>query len=331
MLFTTYWVLFLLPLALLPLLLERSHSHAYSWLALLPRDRLSDLVGLLLKILAALALAAIILGVAGPHTATRQVERVGIGAQIVLAIDRSASMDDPFSGSMQSGRAGESKSAAARRLITEFIKQRKHDMFGMVTFSNSAMYVMPLTQSREAILAAVDAAGGPGLFQTNIGSGLSMALSMFDKAPDSGARAIVLLSDGAGRIGAEAQQKIRDWLARMNVTLYWIVLRQPGAVSIFEDYKQPEDQLLLPLAIELHQYFQTLRTHYQAYEAEDPQSLAMAIEDINRKEKKAIRYQELIPGHDYTSHCFALAALLIGLLLALKLIEVRGPLWTRNK
>lgn len=324
MLFNTYWVLFLLPLALLPLLLERSHSRAYSWLALLPRDRLSDLVGVLLKILAALALLSIILGMAGPHTAARQVERIGIGAQIVLTIDRSASMDDPFSGAMVSGRAGESKSAAARRLITEFIKQRKNDMFGMVTFSNSAMYVMPLTQSREAILAAVDAAGGPGLFQTNIGSGLSMALTMFDRAPDSGARAIVLLSDGAGRMGADSQQKIRDWLERMNVTLYWIVLRQPNAVSIFDgDYKPPEDTLLLPPAIELHQYFKTLRTGYQAYEAEDPQSLAMAIEDINRKEKKAIRYQELIPGHDYTSHCFALAALLIGLLLALKLIEVR--------
>jgi mxaC protein len=323
MLFTTYWVLFLLPLALLPLLLERSHSRSYSWLQLLPRDRLSDVVGVLLKILAALALLLIILGMAGPHTAAQEVERVGIGAQIVLTIDRSASMDDPFSGSMVSGRAGESKSAAARRLITDFIKQRKNDMFGMVTFSNSAMYVMPLTQSREAILAAVDAAGGPGLFQTNIGSGLTSALGMFDKAPDSGARAIVLLSDGAGRMGANAQQKIRDWLQRMNVTLYWIVLRQPGAVSIFdENYKPPEDQPLPP-AMELHQFFKTLRSGYQPYEADDPQSLGLAIDDINRKEKKAIRYQELIPGHDYTSHCFALAALLIGLLLALKLIEVR--------
>jgi len=323
MLFTNYWALFLLPLALLPLLLERSHNRSYSWLALLPRDRLSDIVGLLLKVLAALALLLIVLGIAGPHTAAQQVERVGIGAQIVLTIDRSASMDDPFSGSMVSGRAGESKSAAARRLITSFIKQRKNDMFGMVTFSNSAMYVMPLTQSREAILAAVDAAGGPGLFQTNIGSGLTSALGMFDKAPDSGARAIVLLSDGAGRMGANAQQKIRDWLDRMHITLYWIVLRQPGAVSIFdEDYVPPEDQPLPP-AMELHQFFKTLRSGYQAYEADDPQSLALAIEDINRKEKKPFRYLEQIPGHDYTSHCFALAALMIGLLLSIKLIEVR--------
>ncbi|MBU3735484.1 MAG: VWA domain-containing protein [Methylobacterium sp.] len=323
MLFHSYWALFLLPLALLPLLLERTHSRSYSWNALLPQDRLSDLVGILLKILAALALALVLLGIAGPHTAARQVERVGEGAQLVLAIDRSASMDDPFSGAMISGRAGESKSAAARRLITDFVNQRQNDMFGMVTFSNSAMYVMPLTQSREAILAAIDAAGGPGLFQTNIGSGLTMALGMFDKTPDSGSRAIILLSDGAGRIGADAQQKIKDWLNRMNITLYWIVLRQPGGISIFdEEYKPPEDQPLPP-AIELNLFFKTLRSGYQPYEADDPKSLALAIDDINRKEKKPIRYLEQIPGHDYTSHCFVLAALMIALLLGIKLLEIR--------
>jgi mxaC protein len=323
MLFNTYWALFLLPLALLPLLLERSHSRTYSWLALLPKDRLSDLVGILLKILAALALLFIILGIAGPHTAAQQVERVGEGAQIVLTIDRSASMDDPFSGAMISGRVGESKSAAARRLITDFVNQRKNDMFGMVTFSNSAMYVMPLTQSREAILAAIDAAGGPGLFQTNIGSGLTMALSMFDKVPDSGSRAVILLSDGAGRVDANTQQKVRDWMDRMHITLYWIVLRQPGAISILDEEYVPQEGQPLPPSIELHQYFKTLRSGYQPYEAEDPQSLALAIDDINRKEKKPIRYMEQIPGRDFTTYCFALAALMIGLLLGIKLIEVK--------
>ncbi len=324
MLFNTYWILFLLPLALLPLLLERTHSRSYSWLALLPRDPLSDLVGLLLKILAVLALLFIILGIAGPHTAAQKIERIGEGAQLVLTIDRSASMDDPFSGSVaNAGRAGESKSAAARRLITDFVNQRKNDMFGMVTFSNSAMYVMPLTQSREAILAAIDAAGGPGLFQTNIGSGLTTALGMFDKTPDSGSRAIVLLSDGAGNLSPLVQQKVRDWCDRMHVTLYWIVLRQPGGISIFDEAK-PADDKPIPPEVKLHEYFKTFRTEYHPYEADDPQSLAMAIEDINRKEKKPIRYLEQIPGRDFTTHCFVIAALMIGMLLGIKLIEVRS-------
>ena len=330
MLFNTYWVLFLLPLALLPLILEREHSRQYSWVDLLPHDPLSDLIGILLKVLSVLALLFIIIGIAGPHTAAQQVQRLGEGAQLVLTIDRSASMDDPFSGSVASAsstsnaHAGETKSAAARRLITDFVNQRKNDMFGMVTFSNQAMYVMPLNQSKESILAAIDAAGGPGLFQTNIGSGLTTALGMFEKTPDSGSRAIILLSDGAGRMGAIAQQKIRDWLDRVHVTLYWIVLRQPGGVSIFDEDYKPQENQPLPPEIELHQYFKTLRSGYQPYEAEDPQSLAMAIEDINRKEKKPIHYLEEIPGNAYATHCFALAAAMVALLLSIKFLEVKS-------
>jgi len=321
--FVAPWLLLLLPLALVPLLLDRHHSHRYSWLGMLPRDRLSDLLGLLLKILAALALFAIIIGIAGPATPAQYIQRTGVGAQLVLVIDRSASMDDPFSGAVQSGNAGESKAQAAERLITQFVKQRKNDMFGMVTFSNSAIHALPLNDSREAILAAIKAAGGAALFQTNIGSGLTSGLSQFDKTPDSGSRAIILLSDGGGRMGAMSQEKIRDWLDRMHVTLYWIVLRQPGAISIFDkDFKPVEDRPLPP-AVELNDYFKSLRTGYQAYEAEDPTSLAAAIEDINRKEKKPIRYMDEIPGRDYSPWCYLLAALFIGLLLAVKFIEVR--------
>jgi mxaC protein len=317
-------VLFLLPLALLPLWLERQHSRTYSWLNMLPHDPLSDLVGLLLKILAAVALLFIILGIAGPHSAQQQVERIGEGAQLVMVMDRSASMDDPFSGALADGRAGETKSAAASRLITQFVKARKNDIFGMITFSNSAMYVLPLTQNRDAILAAIQAASGPALFQTNIGSGLTAGVAMFDKQADSGSRAMILLSDGAGRMDADVQQKVRDWMDRMHVTLYWIVLRQPGGLSIFdENYKRPDDQALPP-EIELYEYFKTLKTPFHAYEAEDPKSLALAIDDINQKEKKLIHYMEQIPGQEYAHHCYAIAALMIALLLGVKYLEVRS-------
>lgn len=320
--FATPWVLWLLPLAALPLILERTHSRSYSWLEMLPRDRLSDIVSIVLKALAVLTLLFIILGVAGPHSNEQHVERIGVGAQIALVLDRSASMDDPFSGSTD-GRIGETKSVAASRLITDFVKSRQNDMFGMITFSNSAMYVLPLSENREAILAAVRATGGNSLFQTNIGSGLTSAAGLFDKVPDSGSRAVILLSDGAGRIPADTQQKIRDWFERMGLSLYWIVLRQPGGISIFDtEYKPPEDQALPP-EIELYEFFKTMRTPFRAYEAEDPKSLAAAMNDINRREKKPIHYTEQIPGNDFSSYCFLLAAVMVSLLLGVKYLEVR--------
>ena len=321
MIFTHPLVLWLLPLALLPILLERSHTRTYSWVEMLPSDPLSNVIGLLLKVLAAISLLCIIVGLASPHTLEQKIERIGVGAQIGMVIDRSASMDDPFAGTAD-GRVGETKSVAASRLMTEFVNARKNDMIGIITFSNSAMYVLPLTESREAVLSAIKATAGNSLFQTNIGGGLTSAVSLFENVPDSGSRAIILLSDGAGRMGADAQQKLRDCLQRYNITLYWIVLRQPGGISIFNDY-QPKDDSPLPSEVELYEYFKTLRTPFNAYEAEDPKSLAVAMADINQKERKAIKYLEKIPGKDYTQLCYIIAALMIALLLSVKYLEVR--------
>lgn len=318
------YVLWLLPLALLPILLERSHTRIYSWVDMLPSDPLSNLIGLLLKVLAAISLFCIILGLSGPHSLEQKVERVGEGAQIGLVLDRSASMDDPFAGGTAEGRVGETKSQAASRLMTDFVNARKNDMIGVITFSNSAMYVLPLSESREAILAAIKATAGNSLFQTNIGGGLTSAVSLFEHVPDSGSRAIILISDGAGRVGGDVQQKLRDWLQRYNITLYWVVLRQPSGISIFDPkYEKPADDGPLPAEVELHEYFKTLRTPFHAYEAENPKALASAIADINQKEKKPIKYLEKIPGRDFTQLCYAMAALMIALLLSVKYLEVR--------
>jgi mxaC protein len=320
--FSYPWLLWLLPLALLPLVFQRAHSKSYSWLDMLPADPLSDLIGLILKILAVIILTFIILGLGAPHSNQQLVERIGVGAQITFVLDRSASMDDPFSGTTDNA-IGETKSAAASRLITQFVQSRKNDMLGMITFSNSAMYVLPLTENKEAVVAAVRATAGNALFQTNIGSGLTSAAGLFDKVPDSGSRAVVLLSDGAGRIDANSQQKIKDWYDRMHLSLYWIVLKQPGGLSIFnENYKPQEDQPLPP-EIELHDFFKSFKTPFNAYEAENPKALQLAIDDINRKEKKPIKYMQKIPGKDFSGLCFIVAAIMIALLLGVKYLEVK--------
>jgi len=323
MAFNHPWVLWFLPLALLPILLERSNTKSYSWLAILPVDPLSQFIGLLLKVLAALALIATIVGLASPHSLEQQVERIGIGAQIGLVLDRSASMDDPFAGGGD-GNIGETKSVAAARLMTDFVTKRDNDMVGVITFSNSAMYVLPLTQNKNAVLSAIAATAGNSLFQTNIGGGLTSGVGLFEKVPDSGSRAIILISDGAGRVSDQVQQKLRDWLQRYNISLYWIVLRQPGGITIFDPkYAESSYAEALPSEVVLYQYFQTLRTPFNAYEAADPKSLAAAIADINSKEKKPIKYLEKIPGNDFTRLCYLIAAFLVGLLLAVKYLEIK--------
>ncbi|MEY3815678.1 MAG: von Willebrand factor type [Pseudomonadota bacterium] len=317
------WVLWFLPLAFIPLIFKETSLQYYSWNEMIPKDRLSSIIAIILKFIATLILITIIVGLSGPHSQQREIEKTGIGAQIGLVLDRSASMDDPFAGNDQS-KVGEMKSAAAARLITDFVNSRKNDMMGMVSFSNSAMYVLPLTDNKNAIIAAVRATAGNALFQTNIGSGLTTGAELFIKVPDSGSRAVILLSDGAGRIDAATQEKIKDWFGRLKISLYWIVLRQPGGISIFNTSFKARDDDVLPPQIELNEFFKSLNSPFQAYEAEDPKTLQKAIEDINQKEKKPIKYFEKIPGQDYSTHCFVTAALLMIALLTLKLIEVRS-------
>jgi len=323
MTFSFPWVLWFMPLAFIPLIFKETSLQYYSWNEMIPKDRLSSIIAIILKFIATLILIMIIIGLSGPHSRQKEIEKTGIGAQIGLVLDRSASMDDPFAGNDQT-KVGEIKSAAAARLIIEFVQSRANDMIGMVTFSNSAMYVLPLTDNKNAIISAVRATAGNALFQTNIGSGLTTGAELFNKVPDSGSRAVILLSDGGGRIDAATQEKIKDWFGRFKISLYWIVLRQPGGISIFNTSFKPKDDDPLPPQIELNEFFKTLPSSFQAYEAEDPKTLQKAIEDINQKEKKPIKYFEKIPGQDYSTHCIVTAALLMIALLTLKLIEVKS-------
>jgi len=320
--FLNAWVLFFLPLVAVPFIFFQSSNNNYSWNEMIPSDPLSMIIGVLLKFLSSVIIALLVVLLAEPFSDQKVVERVGEGAQIGLVLDRSASMDDPFSGG--GDKAGETKSAAASRLIIDFFEARTNDMVGVITFSNSAMFVLPLTENKEAIKAAVTATAGNALFQTNIGAGLTSSAALFNEVADSGSRAVILLSDGAGRIDANTQQKIRDWFDRFDIGLYWIVLKQEGGISIFDEDYVPRDEDQLPPQIELYEYFSTFRSPFKAYEAEDPKSLETAIKDISLKEKKPIAYSERIPGKSYSLPLLLTALFLSLLLLLLKFIEVKS-------
>ena len=124
-----------------------------------------------------------------------------------------------------------------------------------------------------------------------------------------------MLSDGGGRIDANTQQKIKDWFDRLHLSLYWIVLHQPGGISIFDTNFKPVEDRALPAEIELYEFFKTFKTPFKAYEAEDPKSLQLAMNDINNREKKPIKYYQKIAGTDYSNACFIIAAIMISLLL----------------
>lgn len=314
------WALLLLPLALVPFRLRSRQGQMYSWLDMVPQDRVSDIANFAVKLATALLLASIVIAIAGPQGAEQQVQRIGKGAQTVLVIDRSVSMDHPFAGDASSGRAAEIKSAAARRIITKFIDSRPDDMMGVVGFTNSALYGVKITANRDAIHSAINAATSNAINQTNIGAGITKGVTLFDEIPSSGSRAIILLSDGAGKLSPRVKHKLRQQLNGKDISLYWIVLREPDDISIFSDREYDEENA--PTAIALDRFFASLKTKYKAYEADNPGALQSAIQDIDAREKNAIQYTVTIAGRDYARDFIVLALALSLLLLIVKNLRV---------
>ncbi len=316
------WALLLLPLISAPFIFKSHQGQMYSWFEIMPKDKVSDIVNLVLKTIISLLLLSVILALAAPQGVSRKEQKVGKGAQTVIVIDRSVSMDHPFAGQSTSGRAAEIKSAAARRLITNFIDSRPDDMMGVVGFTNSALYGMKITTNRDAIHAAINAATGSALNQTNIGAGITEAVSLFDNIQSSGSRAVILLSDGAGKLSPRVKFKIKQYFKDKKLNLYWIVLREPDDISIFTKKEYSEEAT--PDAITLDRYFKSLKIKYKAFEADNPTALQSALQYINSKEKNTIQYTVSIPGHDYSNNLLVLALVLSLLILVIKNIKVHS-------
>ena len=340
------WLLTLLPLAAIPMLWDGRAALRYSWLALVPRDAASTLLSWALRAVGMLAIGALVAGLAGIYLSASQVERVGRGAEIVLVLDRSRSMDQAFVNAEtkttlpQAYRDGqnllqdnmsysrfdsrrESKGRIARKLLAEFTASRKEDRFGMIVFSTLPIRVLDFTQKQEAIQAAIVAGDvGRGLSETDISLALEDALSYFDDRPYTGSRVIMLVSDGGDHIDPDARVRITNLMRKYRVALNWIYIRSyrsPGLMANSDE--TPGNADTVPEYF-LHKFFKSMGTPYRAYEAENPEALQRAIADVNRLENLPITYFDTVPRRDLSQYFFGVAIVLTLLLLGAKIVEV---------
>ncbi|MEY3759027.1 MAG: hypothetical protein RIR39_518 [Pseudomonadota bacterium] len=325
----TPWGLAGLLLALLPLFNSGMQASPTPWLTLMPVDKLSIFIDAGLRLCAMTVIAGLVLGMAGLHRTEQQLERIGHGAHVVLLLDRSSSMDNSFAGRAPNANSDgkgteESKSGAARRLLTDFVKHRETGLIGVAEYSTSPLFVMPLTENKNAVQAAIAATATPALGFTHVSKGLGMALSFFQQESVTGSRIVLLVSDGAAVIDHDSEQKLREWFKQQQVRLYWIFLRTANSPGIFdkpEDSRDDNAQAMPELY--LHKFFLSLGSPYQAYEAESPDALKQAIADINQLENLPMHYFERIPKQDLSATCYRVASLLLLVLLAVKLCELK--------
>ncbi|CAG9260484.1 vWA domain-containing protein [Paraburkholderia unamae] len=320
--FSLPWLLALLPLALLPLLPRRGDALVFPSLAWLPADRLGCWMGWIAQGGAVIAMLAIIVGLAGPGRPHRQVLRTGSGAQILILMDRSASMDETMNSKGVGAPVGESKSHVARASLTQFVAQRPHDQLAFMMFGTSALLVMPFTYDHPVIDAAIaGTAVGRGMPDTQLDRGLLTAIGEFDGRHSSGRRAIVLVSDGGARLDERVQRLVRDGLLRDQIALYFIYLRS----SVYS----PDLNAAAPASgasaeAELHRYFSSLSTPYRLFQAGNAKAMKDAMAEINRQQNARTTFVEHVPRQDLSPYCFAVALAACALLVLLRVFQVRG-------
>lgn len=315
------WLLLLLPLALAPLAVRSSDRIAHPGTSV--RDRLSSLIEIGLRGAASLAIAALVVGLAGPFRDGHTVLQTTTGAQVVIVLDRSRSMEDSFAGGA-AGAGETSKAKAASALLLDFVAARPDNIYGVVEFSTSPIFALPLTPHTDAVRAALRAAADDGLALTAVSGALGMAANMFDGQPRGGSRVVLLVSDGAAAIPPQADAAIRAWFNRNGLRLIWIYMRTAGhpglaaaaGVAGSSGQRSPEQVL--------HEYFQSLGVPYRAYQADNPAAMRQAITDLNHLEGDPVRLPVTVARQPLDQVCYLAALGLIGVLLGARATAVRS-------
>lgn len=322
-------MLLLLLLALLPLWRHGQTVIDGASLAMLPDDLFSDIIDWGLRLVAAVCIAALVLGLAGMHRAEETVERIGKGAEMVVLLDSSGSMDRLFAGGNENrGRAAVwgtyvSKGQMARKLLARFAAKRPQDSFAMFAFSGNPIITLPLTTDQELIQSAI-AAGGfdRGLGTTDLAAGLVRAFNFFHERPFTGSRIVLLVSDGSAALTVEMQEQVKYLMEKYRVTLYWIYLRTKFAPGLDTELDDETAQTIAPEQV-VHRFFLGTGLPYRAFSAEDPDALQQAMAEVDKLQKLPIRYQDVIPRRDLAPWCFGIALAALALLLAAKALEIR--------
>lgn len=321
------WVLALLVLSVVPLFSAEKAQVRYATLALIPDDKVSLLVGIVLRLSRSAVLALLAIALSGPFLPEKEIERIGEGAQIVLLLDRSRSMDQPFGGQAFSNplqtRGAEPKGAVARRLLSQFVADRRNDKYGMIAFSKEPIQVLPLTDKTQIIRAAIDAGNiGRGLSETDVGAGILNAIRFFENQPYTGSRVVLLVSDGGARLDQTTRLHIADMLKRNRVALYWLYIRSRNSPGIIAESSNDAPDDVAPARV-LHEFFETLESPYRAFDAEDPNALASAMAEVNELQSLPIRYQDVVPRKNIASWFNVAAMVLIAMLLLVERTEIK--------
>ncbi len=267
--------------------------------------------------LLALATLALAVALAGPRTGdeTTEVEREGIA--IVMALDRSGSMD---ARDFVAGDYSVSRLQALKGVFREFVlggeagKGRPDDLIGLVAFGTYADGACPLTLDHGNLLNILDqieVAQERSEAATAIGEGLGLAIERLLDA-EAQSRVVILLTDGVNNAGELVPLQAAELAAEHGIKVYTIGAGGNGYAPV--PVTGPDGRWYLRRALvemdekTLQEIAQrTGGTYFHARDAEGLAATYRAIDDLECTkitEVRYLRYREHYAG-------FALAALVL--------------------
>lgn len=177
------------------------------------RTRLADFP----SALRAVALALIVVGLAGPQSIHARDTAEVSGIEIMVTLD--------MSGSMEAADIRPTRFSATKSVVRDFIDRRPNDRIGAVVFGRDAYTLLPLTTDREALRTALrglrlDQIDGRG---TAIGNAVGVSLNRL-KRSKAKSKVIILLTDGESNAGNVSPSQAAELASAMNVQIYPILM-----------------------------------------------------------------------------------------------------------
>jgi Ca-activated chloride channel family protein len=250
--------------------------------------------------LVTLAFACLALAMSGPRTgdSTTTVKREGIA--IMLAIDRSGSMDarDFVDGDYSVNRLG-----AVKEVVKEFVlggdagNGRPNDLIGIVAFGTYADGICPLTLDHENLVSILDDVSIPEQQEeqnTAIGEGLALAVERL-REHEAHSKVVVLLTDGVNTAGDIAPMQAAALAKANGVTVYTIGAGTTGLAPMPARHRSGR-QVLIPTRVEIDEKTlkqiagHTAGRYFHARDAEGLRETYRAIDALERSEISQLRY-----------------------------------------
>ncbi|MGB9603081.1 MAG: VWA domain-containing protein [Limisphaerales bacterium] len=141
-------------------------------------------------ILFIIGLVFLIIALARPLGAQREVKIERPGADVIIALDISRSMD-------AEDTAQTNRISAAKHAIRKLLQIPSNHRFGLVAFAGEAYLIAPITLDHGSVLRSVEAlkTGSISKPGTDIAAAIKKAVETFDPKKKSG-KAVILITDG---------------------------------------------------------------------------------------------------------------------------------------